>query len=50
MLDVHNLLHRPASQMFDELTEAIRRFAVNGAFDDDVCLVGMEFMGKPAIP
>jgi sigma-B regulation protein RsbU (phosphoserine phosphatase) len=47
MLDVHNLLPKPAAQMFDELIEAIRRFAVSGAFDDDVCLVGMEFAGKP---
>ena len=49
MLDVHNLLPKPAGQMFDELIEAIRRFAVNGAFDDDVCLVGMEFAGKPVL-
>jgi sigma-B regulation protein RsbU (phosphoserine phosphatase) len=49
MLDVHNLLPKPAGQMFDELIEAIRRFAVNGAFDDDVCLVGVEFSGKPVL-
>ena len=49
MLDVHNLLPKPADRMFDELIEAIRRFAVNGAFDDDVCLVGMEFSGKPEL-
>jgi sigma-B regulation protein RsbU (phosphoserine phosphatase) len=49
MLDVHNLLPKPAGQMFDELIEAIRRFAVNGAFDDDVCLVGIEFSGKPVL-
>ena len=47
MLDAHNLLPKPAAQMFDELIEAIRTFAVSGEFDDDVCLVGMEFTGKP---
>jgi serine phosphatase RsbU (regulator of sigma subunit) len=34
--------------MFDELLEAIRAFSVDHEFDDDVCLVGMEFAGKPA--
>jgi sigma-B regulation protein RsbU (phosphoserine phosphatase) len=47
MLDAQNLLPKPAAQMFDELIEAIRTFAVSGEFDDDVCLVGMEFIGKP---
>jgi len=47
MLDVQNLRQMPAAQMFDELLEAIRVFAVNHEFDDDVCLVGMEFTGKP---
>ena len=46
MLDVQNLLQKPAAQMFDELLEAIRTFTVSGEFDDDVCLVGMEFTGK----
>jgi PAS domain S-box-containing protein len=47
MLDVQNLLQKPAAQMFDELLEAIRAFSVDHEFDDDVCLVGMEFAGKP---
>ncbi len=47
MLDVHNLLHKPAAQMFDELLEAIRAFSVDHEFEDDVCLVGMEFAGQP---
>ena len=46
MLDTQNLLHKPAAQMFDELMEAIRTFSVNNEFDDDVCLVGMEFVKK----
>jgi len=47
MLDAQNLLQKPAAQMFDELLEAIRAFSVDHEFDDDVCLVGMEFAGKP---
>jgi len=48
MLDVKNLLARPPGILFDELIQSIRTFAVNGEFDDDVCLVGMEFLGmKP---
>ncbi|MGB8368781.1 MAG: SpoIIE family protein phosphatase [Limisphaerales bacterium] len=49
MLDAQNLLQKPAAQMFDELLEAIRAFSVDHEFDDDVCLVGMEFAGKPAL-
>lgn len=47
MLDAQNLLQKPAAQMFDELLEAIRAFCVDHEFADDVCLVGMEFTGKP---
>jgi sigma-B regulation protein RsbU (phosphoserine phosphatase) len=47
MLDVQNLLPKPAAQIFDELLEAIRTFSVDHEFEDDVCLVGMEFTGKP---
>ena len=46
MLDVQNLLQKPAAQMFDQLIEVIRTFAVSGEFDDDVCLVGMEYPGQ----
>ena len=48
MLDVKNHLTEPAGELFDKLLENIRIFAVNHEFDDDVCLVGMEFSGKPA--
>ncbi len=48
VMDVRDLLAKPNGQLFDELLEAIRTFAVNHEFDDDVCLVGMEFKGKPA--
>jgi sigma-B regulation protein RsbU (phosphoserine phosphatase) len=44
-LDVKNLLTHPPGILFDELLEVIRAFAVNGEFDDDVCLVGMDYIG-----
>ena len=47
MLDVKNLLKKPAGQLFDELLKTIRAFSVDHKFDDDVCIVGMEFKGKP---
>ena len=47
MLDVKNLLKHPPGILFDELLQDIRNFAVSGAFDDDVCLVGMDFFGLP---
>jgi sigma-B regulation protein RsbU (phosphoserine phosphatase) len=47
MLDVQNLINKPSGQLFDDLLEAVRAFAVNHEFEDDVCLVGMEFAGKP---
>jgi len=48
VLDMKNLLHHPTGPLFDELLAVVRRFAVNGEFDDDVCLVGMDFLGLPA--
>ena len=48
MLDVKNLLHQPPGILFDELLQVIRSFSVGGQFDDDVCLVGMDFTGIPA--
>ena len=47
MLEVKNLLKKPAGPLFDKLLETIRAFSVDHKFDDDVCLVGMEFKGKP---
>jgi PAS domain S-box-containing protein len=46
-LDVQSFLNHPPGVLFDELLEVIRAFAVNGQFDDDVCLVGMDFIGLP---
>lgn len=33
----------PTGQVFNELLEEARRFALQGAFTDDVCLVGLDF-------
>jgi hypothetical protein len=43
---VKNLLHHPSGILFDELLQVIRTFALNGEFDDDVCLVGMDFVRR----
>ena len=48
-LDVRNLITHPPGILFDELLTVIRSFAVNGAFDDDVCLVGMDYLGMPPV-
>jgi sigma-B regulation protein RsbU (phosphoserine phosphatase) len=48
-LDVKNFLTHPPGILFDELLGVIRGFAVNGEFDDDVCLVGMDYLGMPAV-
>ena len=49
LLDVKNLLHHPPGLLFDELLQVIRGFALNGEFDDDVCLVGMDYLGMPPV-
>ena len=46
MLDVKSLLHQPPAILFDELIQVIRSFAMNGEFEDDVCLVGMDYFQK----
>lgn len=43
MVDVKNLLDLPIGPMFDKLLENIRSFSIDRQFEDDVCLVGMEF-------
>ena len=45
LLDVKNLIAKPAGQLFDELLGTIRAFSINHEFEDDVCLVGMEYVG-----
>ncbi len=48
IMDMKDRLSRPAAQLFDELLAAIGNFSVDHEFADDVCLVGMEYAGKPA--
>jgi phosphoserine phosphatase RsbU/P len=48
IMDVNDRLQKPAGQLFDELLTAIGNFSVDQEFADDVCLVGMEYTGKPA--
>ncbi|HEU6447175.1 MAG TPA: SpoIIE family protein phosphatase [Verrucomicrobiae bacterium] len=43
VLDIKNLIQKPSTQLFDELLECIRNFSVNREFEDDVCIVGMDF-------
>ncbi|MEI6197600.1 MAG: SpoIIE family protein phosphatase [Verrucomicrobiota bacterium] len=47
MVDVQHLLGQPAGELFDNLLETIRTFSTDREFEDDVCLVGMEFVGLP---
>ena len=47
MLDVKNLLNHPPGILFDELIRVVRSFANNGQFEDDVCLVGMDYFCPP---
>ncbi|HLX95097.1 MAG TPA: SpoIIE family protein phosphatase [Verrucomicrobiae bacterium] len=48
IMDVKTRMPRPAAQLFDELLAAIGSFSVDHEFADDVCLIGMEYKGKPA--
>ncbi len=48
-MDVKTLVSKPAPQLFDELLEIVRHFSVSHEFEDDVCLVGMEFVQQPAM-
>lgn len=45
MLDVKNFITHPPGILFDGLLGVVRAFAVSGQFDDDVCLVGMDYVG-----
>ena len=49
LLDVQSLLGQPAGELFDHLLETIRTFSTDHEFEDDVCLVGMEFNGGPTV-
>jgi serine phosphatase RsbU (regulator of sigma subunit) len=41
--------HLPAPELFDSLLREIGEYAADQAFDDDVCIVGMEYCGAPKI-
>jgi sigma-B regulation protein RsbU (phosphoserine phosphatase) len=47
IMDLKPLIAKPTSQLFDELQAVVRNFAVSHEFEDDVCLVGMDFVRKP---
>ncbi len=47
VIDVKGLINQPPGDLFDNLIQSIRNFATNGEFDDDVCLVGMDYIGMP---
>ena len=47
LLEVKNFIKLPASQLFDGVLETIRAFSLDQGFDDDVCLVGLEYARKP---
>ena len=46
VLDVKSLLNLPPGKMFDQLLETIRTFSTDREFEDDVCLVGLEYLGQ----
>jgi serine phosphatase RsbU (regulator of sigma subunit) len=38
-------LEDPTAQLFDSLLREVRDYAADHTFEDDVCLVGMEYSG-----
>jgi serine phosphatase RsbU (regulator of sigma subunit) len=46
LLDVKSRAQKPAAPLFDELLDSIRAFSIDHEFEDDVCLVGMEFASR----
>ena len=44
--EIEHRLALPAPQLFAELLAVIRQFAGSDSFEDDVCLVGVEFAAK----
>lgn len=49
MMDLKPLIGKPTSQLFDELLAIVRNFSCGHEFEDDVCLVGMDFVQKPPV-
>ena len=48
IIGVQRRAQLPAPQLFDELLTEIRRFSGDNGFADDVCLVGIEYVGAAA--
>ena len=48
IIGVQRRAQLPAPQLFDELLAEIRRFSGDNGFADDVCLVGIEYVGAAA--
>ena len=42
-------LKKSAAQLFDVLLKEVQDFAVDHAFEDDVCMVGLEYTGGKTI-
>ena len=40
-------LQLPSVILFDELIAEIRGYSADGSFDDDVCLIGLDYAGRP---
>ena len=47
IMDLKPLIAKPTSQLFDDLLAIVRNFSVGHEFEDDVSLVGMDFVRKP---
>jgi phosphoserine phosphatase RsbU/P len=47
MMDMKPLIAKPGGQIFDELLNIVCNFSVSHEFEDDVCLVGMDFVQRP---
>lgn len=47
IMDLKPLIAKPTSQLFDDLQAVVRNFSISHEFEDDVCLVGMDFVQKP---
>jgi serine phosphatase RsbU (regulator of sigma subunit) len=49
IMDLKPHIAKPTSQLFDDLLAVVRNFSVSHEFEDDVSLVGMDFVQKPQI-
>ncbi|MGH7981429.1 MAG: SpoIIE family protein phosphatase, partial [Limisphaerales bacterium] len=47
IMDLKALIAKPTSRIFDDLLTVVRNFSVGHEFEDDVCLVGMDFVHQP---